>query len=1205
MALLVAVAGGLIGSIFGLGQLGFLAGSLIGSLLFNKPQRGGPKLKDLSVTASTYGQAIQIGFGTARVGGNIIWSYPLKQHKHGGPFGKGLGGGATYTYSWTGAVALCSTEFTGPIQKVLKIWADTKLVYDATGQSGITKNIPGSGGGKGGGHHGSGQPVINGNVTNAFNKLGHFRVYQGSQTQVADPALETLVGAANAQAHRGMAYVVFEDIDLTNYGNRVPNWTFEVVFSSDSGPNYSQNAFQFTFNTATVNYPGGNNAALDQFRQRAYFMDEGPGNSTTAGLHSESLATGHSVLTSTMARTTGNNASRFLVENGMIVADDGYLWCWSQEANYGPWIKIDPDTLLEVGHIGTASPFMSVAGSTTIPNWVVPLKLGYANCLFVAGTVFQDLHLLDLDNETSLVSTTYTSNVMRVCGGNQVNNNQADVFGLNTVGAFAGGSTTPFTLYHFLVDGTQGAAAITQTVITTINPSDIDSEWTHFDAVSYFVFDATDGNVMFFVRSPDSVTLGHSKQYLVKYNTQTGSLMWKLDFSHTPGSSENLPGNPDYGSYQTMITNGIMSFVDTFDTVWSVSTQDGSATKNLWPHITSTNPFIWNDALGAILFNGDYNTGGSGGFSGKWGVLVTNAAGSSISLSTIVTEICEMVGFQPTDLDVSELTDEVNGYLITNQMTGQDALRPLALAFLFDGVESDNIIKFIKRGGSSLATIPSTDLGYLDSKMNMIINEVRVQEVDLPRQIALNFLDPNHNYQTGTQYARRPSVPFPTMYSQNFHTEDLPLVAEPNFMKQLAEKILFTTWIERVSFKVHLPWTYLKYDPTDVLTLTNSDASTTLVRMSNVSLGQDLTMEWQAIAQSTTTYASTATTDGGLGFNQQTLTVNSPTKLFLLDMPLLRDTDDTGQSFTILYDASAGYGPDTWNGSAVSNSLDDTVFNQIQQFVGSQQVAWGTATNALGDTANPFTPDNVNTLTVQMITDSSHLSSATLLAVCNGANAAALYNVSTGVIEILQFQTVTTNADGTFTLSGLLRGRRGTEVFTGAHVAGELFVLLETSTMQAIKMNLGDLNTNRFYKDTTAGELTEDSDTIQFTDTGNTFRPYAPVQVAAVHDGSGGANLSWVRRTRVGGELMPYTGIVPLSEQSEIYEVDIYNGSSVVRTLRVEFGATPTTSPGVNYPAADVTADFGSLPATLTLAVYQISTVIGRGFAKKVTVTVT
>src|SRR3546814_8373576 len=35
-------------------------------------------------------------------------------------------------------------------------------------------------------------------------------------------------GAARTPAHRGFSYVVFEDLQLADYGNRIPSLTFEV-----------------------------------------------------------------------------------------------------------------------------------------------------------------------------------------------------------------------------------------------------------------------------------------------------------------------------------------------------------------------------------------------------------------------------------------------------------------------------------------------------------------------------------------------------------------------------------------------------------------------------------------------------------------------------------------------------------------------------------------------------------------------------------------------------------------------------------------------------------------------------------------------------------------------------------------------------------------------------------------------------------------
>ena len=76
-------------------SLGFAVGSALGSVLFpiHLPNQVGPRLNDLTVSTSTNGAPIPIGWGAYRFAGNIIWSPGLvetskttKQSSKGGPF---------------------------------------------------------------------------------------------------------------------------------------------------------------------------------------------------------------------------------------------------------------------------------------------------------------------------------------------------------------------------------------------------------------------------------------------------------------------------------------------------------------------------------------------------------------------------------------------------------------------------------------------------------------------------------------------------------------------------------------------------------------------------------------------------------------------------------------------------------------------------------------------------------------------------------------------------------------------------------------------------------------------------------------------------------------------------------------------------------------------------------------------------------------
>ena len=130
-------------------------------------------------------------YGRMRIGGNIIWATDFREETRTTTEGGGKGGGGAkvttteYLYSASFAVALCE----GPITGIGRIWADGK-VLDMTG------------------------------VT--------WRWYPGDETQGADPFIMAKMGANKTPAYRGTAYVVFEELPLADYGNRLPQLSFEV-----------------------------------------------------------------------------------------------------------------------------------------------------------------------------------------------------------------------------------------------------------------------------------------------------------------------------------------------------------------------------------------------------------------------------------------------------------------------------------------------------------------------------------------------------------------------------------------------------------------------------------------------------------------------------------------------------------------------------------------------------------------------------------------------------------------------------------------------------------------------------------------------------------------------------------------------------------------------------------------------------------------
>ncbi|MEP2780838.1 MAG: hypothetical protein ABJO09_20510 [Hyphomicrobiales bacterium] len=102
------------------------------------------------------------------------------------------------------------------------------------------------------------------------------------------------------------------------------------------------------------------------------------------------------------------------------------------------------------------------------------------------------------------------------------------------------------------------------------------------------------------------------------------------------------------------------------------------------------------------------------------------------------------------------------------------------------------------------------------------------------------------------------------------------------------------------------------------------------------------------------------------------------------------------------------------------------------------------------------------------------------------------------------------------------------------------------------------------------------------------LKPFSPVHLLGSRDAAGNLSVTWTRRTRRDGTWADGTD-VPLNEDSELYDLEVLNGSTVVRT------AAGLTSPAYTYSGADQITDFGSAQVSVSIRVFQVSGTIGRG----------
>jgi hypothetical protein len=195
-----AIGGGFGGTVLGLSGavIGRAVGATLGRVIDQRLMGAGSravetgKVDRFRLTGASEGAPVGVLWGRMRVAGQVIWASRFQEHATVTRTG---GKGAppqpkvtttSFSYSVNVAFALCQGEIT----RVGRIWAD-------------------------------GQEISPETVT--------MRVYTGGEDQLPDPRIEAIEGAGQVPAYRGVAYVVFEDLDLSAFGNRVPQFSFEVI----------------------------------------------------------------------------------------------------------------------------------------------------------------------------------------------------------------------------------------------------------------------------------------------------------------------------------------------------------------------------------------------------------------------------------------------------------------------------------------------------------------------------------------------------------------------------------------------------------------------------------------------------------------------------------------------------------------------------------------------------------------------------------------------------------------------------------------------------------------------------------------------------------------------------------------------------------------------------------------------------------------
>ena len=168
----------------------------------------------------------------------------------------------------------------------------------------------------------------------------------------------------------------------------------------------------------------------------------------------------------------------------------------------------------------------------------------------------------------------------------------------------------------------------------------------------------------------------------------------------------------------------------------------------------------------------------------------------------------------------------------------------------------------------------------------------------------------------------------------------------------------------------------------------------------------------------------------------------------------------------------------------------------------------------------------------------------------------------------------------------------------GSHAVGDSVVLLDTTDLALIAMGAGTIGLPYLYRGITFDRDIGTDGNRSFAYGAVNLKPLSPIYLTGNRDSSNDWALTWIRRTRDGGEWRDNVDAA-LGEASEAYQIDIYGDGTYTTVKRTISTATQAAA----YSSADQTTDFGSNQGTLYLKLYQISATVGRGYPLTASIT--
>ncbi len=980
-----------------------------------------------------------------------------------------------------------------------------------------------------------------------------FRYYDGSPDQPADPIMVDGVGTSpglgdDAQAYRHLTTLWIDGWDIAQSGGRVPLTVRAEIW---------ENA---TETTSTVNYPpmGADLAQAVDFDGGKAWLISGSGASPT--------------LRQLDLKTNTLERSIVLDWSGRMHSDNHLF--------YAPWL----DAL-----IGGGPSVLSGQPELFVMDHVSGALLAVSSGLHETGSIsYNDLVPVRVRTplntvETYVVFSEFFYKTLRVAqytGSGFVEvglESGLPFFSAGDVITIAAGPELPGKSIVYAATGVDrdNIQEIEISAGGGVSRSDV---YTTSAAVERLYYDSTDGGLV--IQTADNL--------IEKRRALDSSFdeMW----SGTDTNNDNLITH-----YNNRVQGQLPAYFVGNSTIRLLDLKDGTFTTAAFLSFGAGNVgFAWDGLTNSVM---SFNDGVSR-------VFLSDLTSSQILLRADLEARALEDGRDAADIDFSEVTELVDFGVNMENVPFRTLLLDVARVFGYLVVESDKIyLKALPSDGTPTtdATLQRHDLAeVLNGEAASGIRITDRAEGEVVSRVEITYIDSTHlDYTWTTHVYTPPRFPKARITQANTLRLRIPYGVDPSLVASLAAKLAHRENVARVTVEFNTGLRHLNIEPGSVVSVTGASGRTHLVRVDS---GQTFDLAGGQIVNNARSYLSSHALSyvGDPGQQTQSRVIGpNDSIVYPLLLPLIDRAAELEGNGLGVYGLITHKGQASWNGGTGLWSTRNNVWVTF----GFQAVVptIGSVISPLGDTETPHASDYDNSLRIALRTgDSSDLTSVTELQRLNGEGQAIAVGKN-GRWEIVTPETWVDNGNGTHTATRFSRAQFGTEPFTGTHQAGDLLVVLKPEYLHFIQFPVSQLDKPVLFTALGIGQSFGSGIIKSEVIDGTAETPYMVAQFTGSYDGVTGLDLDWYRQTRGDGAWVDDTAGVPLFQNAELYEVDVLDGpgGNVLATRGADGSITSTSH---NISVADLTTIFGTIPATITCTVYQMSDIGTRGYGREVTI---